>query len=343
MSPVGKTGQSDASAVWARQDTHPAESTGTGATQFAVRHWLGALTLLFFCLQVITGILLLVYYRPSTDGAYQSIAIIVDEVRVGWLIRSLHYWSAALLILCSLLHLVQVYFARAYLPPRRASWAAGILLLVAILAFGFTGTLLPWDQYAYWSIDSSRQTIAGIPVVGDLLLNLFWGGWELGEEVLLRFYAFHVGILPWVALACLSVHLVLVWRAGFQGSQPSSVARVLAGVAPNLLIVVLLTFGILVSLAIVLPPELLAPADALSPLPDVQPRWYFLPARQLLRHLSGATAALVVIALFVLLLSVPLIDRRPTETRRGVLIRWILGLSAVVAWMLMAVRQYLSP
>ena len=310
------------------------------------RHILAGLALFFFVLQGVTGILLLVYYRPSVDAAYHSIGVINDEVNLGWLVRSLHVWGSDLLILCGLLHLLRVYFARAYRAPRRFGWVFGMLLMVVVLAFGFTGGLLPWDQFAYWSVDAAKDTIAAIPVVGSSLLNVFWGGWDLGEEVLLRFYAFHVAILPWIAIGCLAGHLILSLRADgtpAADAPPALASRVtVADGALDALALSLLVGGLLLTVAVVYPQPLLAPADPLSPLPHVQPRWYLLPARWLLRHLPGTAGAVVVATLFIVLLAVPFIDRKPHESAAGGVIRWSLGIVAVAAWLFMALMQYLS-
>lgn len=303
---------------------------------------LGGAAFFFFGVQVLTGIPLLIYYRPSAGAAPTSMGIIMDEVRLGWLVRSVHYWSSDLLILCGLLHLINVYFRRSYVVPKRTAWVTGILLFVGILGFGLTGTLLPWDQYAYWEIDAARETIATIPFVGGTLLELFWGGWEIGQEVLLRFYALHIGILPWLALVFLAFHVTLVWRA--QQAESSSAPRQAPSpvAALDLFIAVLLVSGGLLTLAILYPPELAAPADPMVPLAHVQPRWYLLPARQLLRHLSGGVASLVVLGLFALVISVPFVDRSSRPSQLGQSLRWLLGIAAIAAWIFLAVRQYMS-
>ena len=303
---------------------------------------LGGLVLFFFSLQILTGIPLLIYYRPSADAAFASLGIIMDDVRLGWLVRSVHHWSANLLILSGLLHLVNVYFRRAYVAPKRTAWVTGILVFVVILGFGLTGTLLPWDQYAYWEIDAARETIATIPFVGTPLLGMFWGGWDIGQEVLLRFYAFHVGILPWLALTFLSIHLVLTWRARHAESARASVAAGSPLAALDLFIAGLLVTGVLLTLAILFPPELAVPADPMTPLAHVQPPWYLLPARQLMRHLSGGIASLVVLSLFALVVSVPFVDRGTRTSPPATAVRWLLGIAAAAAWLFLALRQYMS-
>lgn len=295
---------------------------------------------LCLAVQILTGVLLVVYYRPSVSAAYYSVTIVNDEVRLGWIMRSLHAWSGNLLILFALLHLARTYVTRAY-HSRTLAWVTGNLSLVVLLGFGFTGTLLPWDQHAYWSLEGSRQTIAAIPLIGGTLLSLFWGGWELGEEVLLRFYAFHVGVLPWIGAVLLSVHGVAVWRGGFGAALRPRLTMtdtfpVLAAVCS------LFALGGLVSLALLFPAQLLGPADPIVPLADAPPQWYLLPARQLLRHLPHAIASLTVVALFVLVIAVPWLDRAEQPSRRAQVVRWLGGGAAVLGWLGLLIAQLMG-
>jgi quinol-cytochrome oxidoreductase complex cytochrome b subunit len=308
-------------------------------------HVFGVLTFFFLAVQVVTGLLLMVYYQPSAATAHYSIGVLLDEVRLGWLMRAVHSWSSDLLILFAFVHMVRVYFVRAYLPPRRLGWATGVLLLAVIVGLGLTGSLLPWDQYAFWSVDGARETVAHVPLVGSTLLSFFWGGWEVGEEVLLRFYALHVGILPFIGLALLGMHLLAIWNAGLQRAPHAAerrfgIARSVSDLLLDLLVVVLLAFGVLLTLAVVYPPPLLAPADPLTPLANAQPRWYLLAARQLLRNLPRAVAALAVVALLALIWCVPLLDRSPAQSRWGRVLHWGLGLVVIAVWLLLAARQY---
>ena len=307
-------------------------------------NYIGALALIFLLVQTATGILLMVYYRPSAAAAYFSTGIIADEVRLGWLMRSVHHWGSDLVILLGFLHLVGVYFARAYQPPRHLNWMIGLVLLMLILTLGFTGILLPWDQYAYWYIDSARGTISAIPVLGNLVLGLIWGGWELGEEVLLRFYTFHVGVLPWLAFSVLFLHLLLVWRFGIK--QPAGSAGVVRPAATrffpdfvaNLFMVVLIVGGLLLSVAVIFPPVLLERADPLVPLSYAPPRWYLLPVRESLRGLPGVVAALAVVAFTLLLFLVPVLDRQPAPSTRNRIVQRALGILVIAAWILLGAR-----
>jgi quinol-cytochrome oxidoreductase complex cytochrome b subunit len=326
------------------------ERERTVPAHFGRWNYIGALALVFLLVQTTTGILLMVYYRPSAASAYLSTGLIADAVRLGWLLRSVHHWGSDLLILLGFLHLMRVYFTRAYQAPRQINWVLGLVLLVLILTMGFTGILLPWDQYAYWYIDSARATISAIPGLGNVVLGLIWGGWELGEEVLLRFYSFHVGVLPWLAFSVLCVHLLFVWHFGIK--EPVGVAggagpvtmRFLPDFVTNLFMVVLVVFGLLLSAAVLFPPVLLERADPLVPLVGAAPRWYLLPLREALRGLPGAVAALAVVAFTLVLFLVPVLDRQLAPSTRNRIVQRALGILVIAAWVVLAVlgaRGYL--
>jgi quinol-cytochrome oxidoreductase complex cytochrome b subunit len=309
--------------------------------------YLGSLVFIVISLEAVTGILLMVYYRPSAAAAYYSTEILTDEVLLGWLIRSLHRWGFDLLVIISVLHMISVYFSRGYQTPHQITWALGVCLLVFITALGFTGTLLPWDQYGYWYTDSARQTIANIPL-GNVLLALFWGGWEIGEEVLLRFYAVHVSVMPSFVLVLLIAHVSMVWRFGIKtpAETPAKPRPQPTPLFPdfllNLLILVLLTSGLLLSLAVFFPASLTEHADPLSPLVDPQPRWYFLPIHGLLRNLHGAAASLSIITLLVVLFLVPVLDAKPAQTAWRKLTQRTLGCLVIAGWVLLGIRAYLQ-
>jgi len=178
------------------------------------RHALGGITYLLFVVLVVTGVLLAVYYRPSTAEAYPSIQYIMTGVTLGWLVRNLHVWSASLIVLVTLLHLARVFLDRAYGPPRETNWLIGVLLLFVILAFGATGYLLPWDQWAYWTVAELLNGLRALPVVGPLAANLLTGDVAVSGATLSRYFALHVIVLPWVAFGLLSLHFALIRRHG---------------------------------------------------------------------------------------------------------------------------------
>ncbi|HXV86654.1 MAG TPA: cytochrome b N-terminal domain-containing protein, partial [Gemmatimonadales bacterium] len=130
------------------------------------RHAFGGLVYLLFMVLVVTGVLLAVYYRPSPEEAYASLQHITTTVPLGWLVRDLHVWSASLIVLLGLIHMGRVFLDRAYGSPRETNWLAGVLLLFVILAFGATGYLLPWDQWAYWTVAELLNAVRAVPVLG---------------------------------------------------------------------------------------------------------------------------------------------------------------------------------
>ena len=159
-------------------------------------YFLGGMALFLFGIQVATGILLSLYYKPSPDQAFESVRAIMTEIDFGWLIRSIHVWSANLLIGVLFLHILTTYMMRAYRGPREITWMTGVLLLVLFLAFGFSGYLLPWNQLAFFATRVGTAIVGVVPWVGKDLLLLARSGENVTGDTLARFYALHVVILP---------------------------------------------------------------------------------------------------------------------------------------------------
>lgn len=177
----------------------------------------GGVTFFLFIVQMITGVLLLMYYRPTTADAYASVVQITNDVPFGWLFRGLHFWAANLMIIMVFLHMLRVYFYGAYKPPRDLNWVAGFFLLMITLAFGFTGYLLPWNQVSYWATAVGTEIPAAFPVIGDTLKFLARGGPDISQLTLTRFFAIHVVVLPAVAAFLLAAHFAIVRRQGISG------------------------------------------------------------------------------------------------------------------------------
>ncbi|MBE0593065.1 MAG: cytochrome b N-terminal domain-containing protein, partial [Gemmatimonadales bacterium] len=133
-------------------------------------YYLGGMTLFLFVVQVCTGMLLLIYYRPSAQEAYESVQFLMATVQFGWLVRSIHAWSANLMIFTLFIHLFSVLFMRAYRPPRELTWVTGMGLLGLAPAFGFTGYLLPWNELAYFATRVGTEIVGVVPVIGGFLL-----------------------------------------------------------------------------------------------------------------------------------------------------------------------------
>ncbi len=175
---------------------------------------LGSATLFTMSLQIVTGILLTLYYVPEPTQAYASVDYITNDLTFGWLIRGLHHWGSSAMVLLVILHMVRVIAYGAYKYPREATWFSGVALLLLTFSFGFTGYLLPWDQRAYWATVVGTRIGEVTPFVGGSLKNLMLGGEEISGLTLTRFYGAHVWILPGILLLLVGVHMYLVVRNG---------------------------------------------------------------------------------------------------------------------------------
>jgi cytochrome b6 len=299
-------------------------------------YYLGGVTLFLFAVQVFTGILLLLYYRPAASEAYESVQFIVTQVEFGWLIRNIHSWSANLLIAAAFAHFFSVFFQKSYRKPRELTWLSGIGLLFLMLGFGFSGYLLPWNELSFFATKVGTGIAGAVPFVGDFLLRLLRGGEDVTGATLSRFYGLHVAILPALTTALVTLHLVLVQRQGM--SVPLSVERQLKPgeklrqlkFFPNYVLrdVILwyIALAILAALAAFYPWELGQKADPFAAVPaGIRPEWYFLAMFHTLKLLpshilwfEGEVVGIVVFALAALfLIVVPFVDRRSSRGERS--------------------------
>jgi quinol-cytochrome oxidoreductase complex cytochrome b subunit len=175
---------------------------------------LGSATLFVAVLQIVTGILLTIYYVPTPDHAYDSVQYITTQVTAGWLIRGLHHYGASAMVILTVVHMIRVIIYGAYKFPREVTWVTGVGLLLVVVGFGFTGYLLPWDQKAYWATTVGTRIAGTAPVVGDAILRIMRGGDELSAVTLARFFGVHVWVLPTALLLLVGTHLYLVIRNG---------------------------------------------------------------------------------------------------------------------------------
>jgi len=179
----------------------------------------GGITFTLFVMQVLTGLLLSLYYTPSDADAYRSIQRLQLEVALGRLLRSVHHWSANLMVVAIVLHMLRVFVNGAYKKPRELNWVAGSLLLVLTLGFGFTGYLLPWDQKAYWATVVGTNMLGSIPFIGPALASVLRGGMDVTGQTLLRFYSMHILWLPLFTAFFLWVHFHVIRRLGVAGGM----------------------------------------------------------------------------------------------------------------------------
>jgi ubiquinol-cytochrome c reductase cytochrome b subunit/menaquinol-cytochrome c reductase cytochrome b subunit len=185
---------------------------------------LGAATLTAFLVQLTTGVILAMYYKPDPDRAYESIQNITEELTLGWLVRGMHKWGASVFIILMFLHMGRTFLFGAYKYPRELNWIVGATLLVLGMLEGFTGYLLPWDQTAYWATVVGINLNATAPFLGPFLAQFLQGGLAIGPDTLSKFYALHMLLIPGAILGLIGLHLYLVVRLGVT-SPPWSEVR----------------------------------------------------------------------------------------------------------------------
>ncbi len=157
---------------------------------------LGGLALWMFVIEVLTGVLLMLHYVPSTAEAYLSVQTITHVVEYGFFVRNLHYWCGQAMVVLVVLHMIRVFVSGAYAPPRRANWLIGVGLLVGTLLVDFTGYLLVWDERALWAWTIARNLTGEIPMVGGVAAQVVFGPGEVSDTAIARLYTWHVILLP---------------------------------------------------------------------------------------------------------------------------------------------------
>lgn len=298
-------------------------------------YYTGSAILLFFAVQVITGFMLILYYKPTLEMANQSVARIMTEVPLGWIIRSIHSWAASFMIAFVFVHLLSIWITKSYRSPRELTWVSGVFLLLISLFFGFTGYLLPWDDLSFSATKVGTDIPSAIPVVGSWVTKLLRGGEDVTGDTLTRFFGIHVCMLPIFLFILLGIHIYLVQKQGMSlpleaESKNEKVKEI--PFWPNFvyreMVVWLLLVGILFTVAIFFPPALERTADLMAPAPEgIKPEWYFLflfqtlkifPARML--FLNGETVAVLLIAIgAVLFFFLPFIDNKPDQKKGKVI------------------------
>jgi len=297
-------------------------------------YYLGGLTLFLFAVQVFTGILLLLYYRPSATDAYESVQFIVTRVPFGWLIRNIHSWSANLLIGAAFAHFFSVFVLKSYRKPRELTWVSGVLLLFLMLGFGFSGYLLPWNELSFFATKVGTGMAGSVPIAGHFLIRLLRGGDDVTGATLSRFFGVHVAILPAISTALVALHLLLVQRQGMsvplrveRQLKPGERVRQMAFFPNYILRDVLLWYVALAALAALAafsPWALGKKADPFAAVPPgIRPEWYFLAMFHTLKlipgHLLGFEGERLGVIGFglvaVFLVFVPFLDRRSQTGR----------------------------
>lgn len=319
-------------------------------------YW-GGISLFFFLVQAVSGVLLLVYYRPGAE-AYESVRQITYDIDFGWLIRSAHSWSANLMVAAVFVHMFSVYFMKAYRRPREFGWWSGLGLLGLCMVFGFSGYLLPMDELAYFATKVGIGIVESVPVLGAFLADLIRGGPDVGPITVQRFFALHVVVLPAAFIPLLMFHLYLVQKHGnavppSEEEKPAALRRSIP-FFPNFfakdLAMWLIALNVLALLASVYPWELGPPADPLAPAPvGIHPEWYFMSQFQVLKVFGnwfpGVTGEILGILLFtvggILWALVPLFDTSSKFGSRARAATWF-GWIALVGLIVLTIWGYLD-
>lgn len=292
---------------------------------------LGGLSIFVLGLQLATGVLLLVYFVPSSEEAFASVERIMLDIPYGWLVRTAHAAGAHLMIVVLLLHMVSVIFMSSYKNPREITWLTGCALLFLTLGICFTGYLLPWSQLSYWATTVATSIPEPIPVIGPFIVKLVRGGDNINPDTLNRFFALHVVVIPAVMIALAGFHVLLVrilgisapTRERIKNDRPIQRKKSPKGIRffPTFVmedVVVIFVFMAILCLGVFYYPEWIImgdaeiPADPFDTPEHIKPEWYFLASYQFLKLVPSEIGSLLLqtlgITLFVLL---PFLDSGP--------------------------------
>jgi quinol-cytochrome oxidoreductase complex cytochrome b subunit len=298
-------------------------------------YYTGSSILLFFGIQLVTGIMLALYYKPTLEGANASVAKIMTDVPLGWIVRSVHSLSASCMIAVVMLHMITIMLTKSYRKPRELTWMSGVGLLIGSMGLGFTGYLLPWDDLSLAATKVGTNIPKAIPFIGDWAVKFLRGGEDVTGDTLTRFFIFHVCLLPLVIILFLAFHFYVIQRQGI--SLPLEAERKKEKVPglpfwPNFVLreglVWVVLLGALMTAAVLFAPSLGPAANLMAPAPEgIKPEWYFLflfqtlkifPANVLVVTGEALAVSLILIAV-VLIFFLPLIDNKPWEKKGKVI------------------------
>lgn len=258
---------------------------------------LGGINALLFVILALSGILLRFSYVPTPHGAYDSILALQHQSVLGSLLRNVHHWSATLMVVTAFLHMLRVFYSTSIFEERKKNWYYGLLLFVLVLAFNFTGYLLPWDQLSFWAVTIMTNILEYLPFIGEFLANLIRGGEVVDGKTLLNFYSFHTALLPLLFVLFMVLHFWLIRKAkGVTVARRDEVKMV--EVNPELiskeLVVGLVLIVALLLFSMFFNAPLLEKANPMvSPNPSKAP-WYFMGIQELLINLHPVMATFII-------------------------------------------------
>lgn len=313
-----------------------------------LRRWwfaLGGTPAYLFVVQIVTGLLLAVYYEASPQTAYGSVRHITEDVAFGWYIRSVHKWGATLMIAAVILHQMRVYFTSAYRKPREINWIVGMCLLLLTLVTGFTGYSLVYEQLSFWGATVGANIADAVPFVGGFAKRMLLAGDVYNEQTLPRFYVLHAAILPVTIIAFVALHITIIRLQGVSElrfeSEPEDAPKTFDFFPDHVfmeLIMGLILMVLLSALATIFPATLGPEANPLVTPEVIKPEWFFYVAFRWLKLFSGTTAVLSMGLVVFVFFAWPFIDAQIVKrTRFGdasvyIGILGVLSIIALTVW-----------
>jgi cytochrome b6 len=313
--------------------------------KYSFTYYFGGLTLMFLIVQVITGLLLTLYYKPSPDDAYASVLYITDKVQFGSMVRSMHYWAANGLIASMLIHLFTSLFLSAYRKPRGLVWVSGCIIFLS----AFTGHILPWDELSYSSAQIGLAEIERFPILGEFLSSVLRGSREITSATLSRMSAMHTAVLPVLLISIAGFHLFLNFILGFSkplGIKTDNEMKLYPDFKYRSAIVWLTGFAVVLTLAVLIPHQSGKPFDinTLSEAPSaVKPAWYFMflyQSTKLDAFIPGSLLLLIALSVYIIFTAIPYLDKKSnagiknkTITLTGILILLYIAVMTITGYL----------
>ncbi len=305
---------------------------------FNIWYVFGVLSLVVLVMQIVTGIVLAMNYKPSAAEAFASVEYIMRDVPWGWLIRYMHAAGASFFFIVVYLHMFRGLMYGSYRKPRELVWLLGMLIYLALMAEAFMGYLLPWGQMSYWGAQVIVSLFGAIPVIGDGLSEWIRGDYYISDITLNRFFAFHVVAVPLVLLALVVLHIMALHEVGSNNpdgveikKHKDAAGKPLDGIAFHPYhtvkdLVAIAVFAIVFSAVVFFAPEFFGlflehanfePADPLKTPEHIAPVWYFTPFYAILRAIPSKLGGVMLMGLaIVMLFLLPWLDRSPVRSIR---------------------------
>lgn len=314
--------------------------------RYTFLYYIGSLIIFLLAIQFITGIVLMFYYKPTAQTAYESVSFIMKEVPVGNMLRNIHARSSDFLIAIAFVHLFCTFLLKSYRPPREFIWITGLLSFFIILGFGFSGYLLPWDELSFFATSVGTEIAGSIPVIGEVFHRFLRGGDFISDSTLSRFFAFHVVLLPICLLFLAAVHIALIQYHDVSvplSEKERSRMPFVPDYSLRALRNMLILFAVVVLAAYLFPKELGKKADPLAPAPaGIKPEWYFLFMYETLKYipsrvlfLEGKTfGVLISMAGVLFLFLVPFLDKASAKGKKSPLFT-VAAISIIVYMLVM--------